>query len=458
MEKGLLKSQISIILLLTATAVKNCLQPLVPSFHHYITIQIQTKIVSAYFLKKMAFVSAYFNLIFSAIASLSLPLIFTATVVEDLNNLQPPADFNSTLTKNCITNPSLRYCNSTPFDLHEIFKFTIVASHLCNVSKNPSCVESFPKIDLRGQRKLAPLYLSFTFFWKYCPLTILSIDLSNNSLKGNFPTDILLCSQIKSLDLSLNNISGEFPSQNFTFLENLTFLNLSYNDFSECRISDTRFFEHFNASSFIHSGLLPNHKEFRIKAVLLLVGFPVIVIAMVVCLVWMFFCRTREDFTPSILESATDRFSRRNLVGKSGVSTMYRGVLRDGREVRVEIYSDEMSRVDRRRFVEQAKALVRLQHDNIVPVLGWCDSRRFRGIVTEWIDGENVEKWLTNSAPPWKQRLKVILGIAAAICYLHEEWPQVGYNLKTRNILLSEDGEPLITRFKLDDHHSSKKS
>ncbi|KAL7089566.1 hypothetical protein ACP275_13G193000 [Erythranthe tilingii] len=411
----------------------------------------------------MAFtISAYLLVFFTSIITSIPMIIFTATVVEDLNNLQPPANFNSTITNNCLTNPSLRYCSTAAaaFDLREIFKFTIVASHLCNISKNPNCVESFPKIDLRSQPKLAPLYLSFTFFWKFCPLTVSSIDLSNNSLDGNFPIDILHCSQIEFLDLSRNNFSGDFPIQNFSVLENLTFLNLSYNDFSECRISEARFFERFNSTSFIHSGLIPNHKEFKIKAVLLLVGFPVLVIAMVVCWGWIICFRSKHNFTPSILESATNGFSRRNLVGKSKESSTYRGVLKDGREVRIEIYlgSNKMSRDERRRFVEQCKVLVRLQHENLVPVLGWCDSSRCRGIVTEWINGENVDTWLTNNAPPWKQRVKVILRVAAGICYLHQEWPHIGYNLKTKNIVLSEDGEPIITSFKIDDdHHSSKK-
>ncbi|KAL3833746.1 hypothetical protein ACJIZ3_008482 [Penstemon smallii] len=414
----------------------------------------------------MAYISTNFLLFFFTISSISFHVIFTATVIEDLNNLQPPPDFNSTITKNCITNPYLRYCNSIPFNLDEIFKSTIVASHLCNISNNTNCVESFPKIDLHSQPKIAPLYLSFTFFWKYCPLTLTSINLSNNSLKGNFPSDIFHCSQIEKLDLSHNNLSGDLPVQNFYILENLTFLNLSYNDFSESKISDKHFFERFNSMSFICSGILPNHKHFRIKAVLLLIGFPVFVISMVVFLGWLCFWRPdflprflqrRNEFTMSILKAATDGFSKRNLVGKTGTVSVYKGVLRNGSEVRIEIYLDNMSRENRRRFVEKSKILVQLSHDNIVPILGWCDNRRFRALITEWIGGENIETWLSNSAPQWKQRVKVILRVALVVCYLHEEWPEVGYNLKTRNVLISENGEPMITNFRIDDHHCSAK-
>ncbi|XP_073274782.1 L-type lectin-domain containing receptor kinase S.4 [Primulina huaijiensis] len=415
----------------------------------------------------MASISATSLLFFLA---MWCPLTFTGTVIEDLNNLQPPSDFNSVITNNCHSNPSLRYCSATtPFDLHEIFKSTIVASHLCNISNNPNCVESFPEINLRGQPKVAPLYLSFTFFWKFCPLSILSIDLANSSLKGSIPGEIFYCSQIQELDLSHNHLSGDIVLDKFSGLENLTFLNLSYNEFSEIKISDRHFFERFNSSSFVHSGLLPNHQRFRIKALLLLVGFPVSVILMVVFCGWLCFwrpdflpdfLRRKHRFTPSILKAATNGLSKRNLVGNARNVSIYRGVLRDGNEVKIEIYWDMKSGVNRTRFVEKCKILVQLCHKNVVPVMGWCDHRKFSAIITEWINSENIETWLLNTIPPWKQRLKLILGVASGVCYLHEECPEIVYDLKSRNILLSEDGEPLITRFKFHDHRhgSSKKT
>ncbi|CAL5409472.1 unnamed protein product [Camellia sinensis] len=399
--------------------------------------------------------------------SISSSVTFSATVVEDLNNLNPPPDFNTTIVNNCKNQPSLRYCkNVTPLglDLPEIFKFTIVASHLCNESKNPNCIESFPKIDLRNRPKIAPLYLSFTFFWKFCPLTILSIDLANNSLKGNFPSDIFHCSQIQALDLSHNNLSGDVPIQNLSMVvTNLTYLNLSYNHFSEIKISDTKFLKRFNSSSFLHSGLIPDHKKFKIKALLLLFGFPIFMIFMVVFLCWLCFYRPdflprifqrKHKFTPSMLKAATNGFSKKNLVAKSDQLHIYKGLLRDGSEVRIETYWENISREERRNFVEECKVLVRLSHKNLVQVVGWCDHRRLRAVVAEWIDGENVEMWLSRSAPPWKKRVKMLMRIVEAMRYLQEEWPQVGYDLKTSSILLPEDHrEALISRFRVEDQN-----
>ncbi|KAE9600869.1 putative non-specific serine/threonine protein kinase [Lupinus albus] len=195
--------------------------------------------------------------------------LLCSTVVEDLKNLHPPPDFNTTIMNNCQNNPSLRYCNSYPYmNIDEIFKYSIVASHLCNESKNPNCVESFDKVDIRNRPNIASLYLSFDFFWKYCPLSIVSIDISNNYVKGSFPNDVLHCTQIKGLDLSMNEFFGEIPIQSFSLLTNLTFLNLSYNCFSESEeLSDSEFFKRFSPSSFIDSGAIFDHKKFTLKVI-----------------------------------------------------------------------------------------------------------------------------------------------------------------------------------------------
>ncbi|EXB75180.1 Putative leucine-rich repeat receptor-like serine/threonine-protein kinase [Morus notabilis] len=408
----------------------------------------------------MASISA--NL-FVVIVSTILSTTLSASVIEDLKNLIPPPDFNTTIMTNCLNNPTLRYCNSSPMDLHEIFKFTIVGSHLCNESKNPNCVESFPKIDLRNRPIIAPLYLSFSFFWKYCPLSVLSIDLSNNSLKGSFPTDLLQCTQIRALDLSHNELSGEFPIESFSPLTNLTVLNLSYNHFLESdQVSETWFFKRFTSTSFLHSGLLLDHKEFRVKLVSLLVGFPIFVILMVGCLGWI--CLHRPDFlprmlqskhkfTPSMLKAATNGFSKKNLVGKSEAVDIYRGTLRDGTKVGVEIYLDNITKENRRKLVQECKVLVQLCHKNTVRVLGWCDKRRFGAIVTEWVEGQSVEAWLLGANPPWKHRLRLMIGVVEGMCYLQERWPDVGYDLRTSSVLLSNNQEPLISRFKIEDDH-----
>ena len=84
------------------------------------------------------------------------------------------------------------------------------------------------------------------------------------------------------------------------------------------------------------------------KAIVFFISFPIFVILRVVFLCWI--CFPRPDFlprffqirkdklTPSMLNSATNGFSKKNLVAKSRGLEIYRGFLRDGSEVRIETY------------------------------------------------------------------------------------------------------------------------
>ncbi|XP_068655878.1 cysteine-rich receptor-like protein kinase 44 [Aristolochia californica] len=413
----------------------------------------------------MAYGSATFSLVISLI-SLSISSTISSTIIEDLNQ-PPPPNFQDTVRKNCLQNPSLRYCNSSLHDLRDIYKSTIVAERLCNESKNPNCTDDFTKIDLGSRPVIAPLYLSFTFFWKYCPLTVRSIDLSNNSLEGPFPLEILNCSQIMSLDLSHNDLHGEAPTEALIHMESLSSLNLSYNHlFSRSNL--TQLFARYNSSSFIHSGLsLNGHSDqsVRFRRVILLVLFAVSLITTMVCFGWLCFyrpdylpvCFMRPNtFTLAMLKAATKGFSSETLVAESGRVEIYRGVLRDGSEVGIELERGKISVETRREFLQECKVLVKMQHSNLIQVLGWCDRRELRAVVTRWIDVDSIQRWLSG-APPWRQRLKVLAGVTEAMCYMQENWPQVGYDLRTSTVLVSESHDPLISRYKIGDNTSSSK-
>jgi len=142
----------------------------------------------------------------------------------------------------------------------------------------------------------------------------------------------------------------------------------------------------------------------------------------------------------------------------SDVVHIYKGILRDGTEVKIELYWDDIPRDSYRRFVEECKVLSMLHHKNLVRVLGWCKSRKFRAIITEWTSEENVEMWLSGSDSPWNQRLKVLMGVVECMRYMQKEWPEIDYELDTSSILLSDKMEPLISRFKVGDHSNNQRS
>ncbi|KAL5977056.1 hypothetical protein ACLOJK_021396 [Asimina triloba] len=399
------------------------------------------------------------TLFFSSLISLTIPPSLSSSIVEELNQPLPP-DFHVTVLKNCFQNPSLPYCSAASADLPNIFKSTIVARHLCNESNNPNCTHSFTKVDLRSRPLIAPLYLSFNFFWKYCPPTISTLDLSNNSLKGAFPNDILYCTQIQTLDLSHNQFMGDVPFWTLANMTSLTFLNLSYNSFSRSNVSESQLFKRFNSTSFIHSGLLPTDHKPSLGPIILMIFFVILFILAMGSFGWL--CLRRPDFlpsflqrkhrfTPAMLKAATDGFSDDNLLGTNGRVEIYSGELRDRTPVVIEVSRGKISSDLHREFIDGCRVLVQLDHKNLVQVLGWCNNRELRAIVTRWEDGDSVEEWLLRGLP-WKHRLKVLKGVVEAMCYLQDRWPQVGYDLRARSILMSKEHEPLISRFKVQDH------
>ncbi|KAJ0975800.1 hypothetical protein J5N97_017765 [Dioscorea zingiberensis] len=388
----------------------------------------------------------------------------SSPIIDELNQ-PPPPDFSSTLSANCLRDPSLRYCNSTTSDLLNIFKSTIVSKHLCIASQNPNCNLSFSFINLHSTPTLAPLYLSFSFFWKYCPTSILSINLSNNSLKGPFPSHVLQCMQIHALDLSHNALSGHAPLEAFKLLTNLSFLNLSYNHFSEITDEKDEYFliKRFNSSSFIHSGLLLSHHHgFKVTtSIFLLVGVLVFAVSVVGFLGRLFVRRPdylpsilrrrrHNKYTPAMLKAATGGFSDDNLVEKSERWEIYRGRLRDGTEVGIRVQRGRFSRVSRNAFVEECRVLAMMEHENLVKVLGWCDNRDLIAVVSDQRTSVcSVEEWLVGSSPPWNHRLKVCIGVMQGLRYLQQQWPQVGCDLRTSNVMLSQELNPLISKFRV---------
>lgn len=158
-----------------------------------------------------------------------------------------------------------------------------------------------------------------------------------------------------------------------------------------------------------------------------------------------------------MIDAATDEFSDQKLVSKSGGVDIYRGALRDGTEAKIEVYTEKVSKEKRREFAEECEAVFKLRHKNLVRVLGWCNGRSLRALVTEWTYGESLETWLNSSlACSWRRRLRVVMGVVDGLFYVSEHWPEVTLGLSTSSVLLSDkDQEPLISQFKIGDGNNS---
>ncbi|PUZ49533.1 hypothetical protein GQ55_7G333500 [Panicum hallii var. hallii] len=160
-------------------------------------------------------------------------------------------------------------------------------------------------------------------------------------------------------------------------------------------------------------------------------------------------------FSYAELRSATDNFNRTNKVGRGGFGTVYKGTIRNGREVAVKVLSAE-SRQGIREFLTEIDVISNVKHPNLVELIGCCVEGNNRILVYEYLKNSSLDRALlgSNSEPAdftWSIRSAICLGVARGLAYLHEEIasPIVHRDIKASNILLDKNYIPKIGDFGL---------
>jgi serine/threonine protein kinase len=147
-------------------------------------------------------------------------------------------------------------------------------------------------------------------------------------------------------------------------------------------------------------------------------------------------------FSYKDLFRATEGFKNKNLLGVGGFGKVYRGVLPASKsEIAVKRVSHN-SRQGMKEFVAEIVSIGRMQHPNLVQLLGYCRRKGELLLVYEFMPNGSLDKYLyCKKGQPtvsWVQRLHVIKGIASGLLYLHEEWEKVVVHrdIKASNVLL----------------------
>ncbi|KAL7163548.1 hypothetical protein ACSBR2_039619 [Camellia fascicularis] len=102
--------------------------------------------------------------------------------------------------------------------------------------------------------------------------------------------------------------------------------------------------------------------------------------------------------------------------------------------------------------MNEAKLLARVQHRNVVNLLGYCAHGAEKLLVYEYVVHESLDKYLFKSGRDvldWKRRYDIITGIARGLLYLHEGSHNVitHRDIKASNILLDDKWIPKIADF-----------
>ncbi|CAO1942124.1 unnamed protein product [Urochloa humidicola] len=160
-------------------------------------------------------------------------------------------------------------------------------------------------------------------------------------------------------------------------------------------------------------------------------------------------------YTLKELETATGMFSDENVIGEGGYGIVYHGVLENGTQVAVKNLLNNRGQAEKE-FKVEVEAIGRVRHKNLVRLLGYCAEGNQRMLVYEYVDNGNLEQWLHGDVGPvspltWENRMKIILGTAKGLMYLHEglEPKVVHRDVKSSNILLDKDSNAKLSDFGL---------
>ncbi|KAF8037771.1 hypothetical protein BT93_B0576 [Corymbia citriodora subsp. variegata] len=152
------------------------------------------------------------------------------------------------------------------------------------------------------------------------------------------------------------------------------------------------------------------------------------------------------------IKTATDNYASMNKLGQGGFGPVYKGRLASGQEVAVKRLS-KSSGQGSQEFKNEVMLIAKLQHRNLVRLLGCCISQDERMLVYEYLPNKSLDCFIFNEAKrttlDWHQRFKIILGIARGVLYLHQDsrLKIIHRDLKVSNVLLDAAMNPKISDF-----------
>ncbi|XP_042752405.1 putative receptor-like protein kinase At5g39000 [Lactuca sativa] len=166
--------------------------------------------------------------------------------------------------------------------------------------------------------------------------------------------------------------------------------------------------------------------------------------------------QTCQQFTLAEIQLATNNFDETLVIGRGGFGNVYKCPINMGlvREVAVKRLHC-MSTQGAHEFEAEVKVLSKLRHGNLLSLVGYCNEGNEMLLAYEFMPNGTLKDHLckADSTLSWLQRLKICIGAARGLDYLHTGTSTqngvIHRDVKGSNILLDANFAAKISDFGL---------
>ncbi|XP_038689939.1 cysteine-rich receptor-like protein kinase 25 isoform X1 [Tripterygium wilfordii] len=157
-------------------------------------------------------------------------------------------------------------------------------------------------------------------------------------------------------------------------------------------------------------------------------------------------------FNLTTIRAATNNFSEENKLGEGGFGPVYKGKLLNGDKIAVKRLSMKSSQ-GIEEFKNEVMLIARLQHRNLVRLLGYCLEGDEKLLVYEYMANTSLDAFLFDPKRrkelDWAKRANIISGTAKGLQYLHEDsrLKIIHRDMKASNVLLDDELNAKISDF-----------
>ncbi|XP_027902034.1 LRR receptor-like serine/threonine-protein kinase FEI 1 isoform X3 [Vigna unguiculata] len=317
------------------------------------------------------------------------------------------------------------------------------------------------------------------------------LDLSSNSLKGAIPSSIGRLTQLRVLNLSTNFFSGEIPDigvlstfRNNAFIGNLDLCGRQVQKPCRTSLGFPVVLPHAESDeAAVPAKRSPHYVKWLLVGAITIMGLALVI---TLSLLWICLLSKKEraarkyievkdqvnpessrkddgtklitfhgdlPYTSCELIEKLESLDEDDVVGSGGFGTVYRMVMNDCGTFAVK-------RIDRSRegsdqvFERELEILGSIKHINLVNLRGYCRLPSTKLLIYDYLAMGSLDDLLhenTEQSLKWSTRLKIALGSARGLAYLHHDCcPKIVHrDIKSSNILLDENMEPRVSDFGL---------